>query len=60
MFWRLLTKEGKVHPVTPSLSSRRHLLSRLPALPVVVVVGGRVYAWDWGVGDNMLYPSIAD
>ena len=24
--------------------------SRLPALPVVVGGGGRVYAWDWGVG----------
>ena len=30
------------------------LLFRLPALTMVVGGGGRVYAWDWGVGGDGL------
>ena len=45
-----------MYPVPPSLSSWYHFyfFSCLSALHVVVGGGGRVYAWDGGVGGGGL------
>ena len=47
-------KGGTGVPFPPFSVFSAPVLSRMPALPMVVGGGGRVYAWVWGVGGGGL------
>ena len=59
-FWVSFAQGGTGVPCTPFSVFLDPFLSHMPALPVVVGGGGRVYAWVWGVlGDGLLLWSLA-